>query len=120
IFNAWFVSGIAQGATWGTLAWTLSLSASYLIVLLSAPLLGAWADLRAGKRRLLLITSITCIVATGALGFCGPGDVALAIALLLISNVAYSAGENLIAAFLPELVRRDAMGRVSGWGWGLG
>lgn len=120
IFNAWFVSGIAQGATWGTLAWTLSLSASYLVVLLSAPLLGAWADLRAGKRKLLLITSTTCIVATGALGFCGPGDVALAIFLLLISNVAYSAGENLIAAFLPELVRKDAMGRVSGWGWGLG
>lgn len=120
IFSAWFVSGIAQGAKWGTLAWTLSLSASYLIVLLSAPLLGAWADLRAGKRRLLLIASGVCIVATGALGFCGPGDVALAIALLLISNIAFSAGENLIAAFLPELVQKNAMGKVSGWGWGLG
>ncbi len=120
IFNAWFVSGIAQGATWGTLAWTLSLSASYLIVLLSAPLLGAWADLRAGKRRLLLIASITCIVATFALGLCGPGDVALAIGLLLVSNIAYSVGENLIAAFLPELVNKEAMGKVSGWGWGLG
>jgi UMF1 family MFS transporter len=120
IFSAWFVSGIAQGANWGTLAWTLSLSASYLIVLLSAPVIGAWADLRAGKRRLLLISTSVCIVATGALGFCGPGDVALAIVLLLISNVAYSAGENLIAAFLPELVQKDAMGKVSGWGWGLG
>jgi UMF1 family MFS transporter len=29
-------------------------------------------------------------------------------------------GENLIAAFLPELVKPEAMGKVSGWGWGLG
>jgi len=120
IFNAWFVSGIAQGASWGTLAWTLSLSFSYLVVLLSAPLLGAWADLRAGKKRLLLASSLLCVLATGALGLVGPGDVALAIVLLVISNVAYSAGENLIAAFLPELVRKDAMGKVSGWGWGVG
>jgi MFS transporter, UMF1 family len=120
IFNAWFVSGIAQGADWGTLAWTLSLSVSYLIVLLSAPILGAWADLRAGKKRLLLLSSALCVLATGALGLVGPGDVALAIVLLIVSNVAYSAGENLIAAFLPELVRKDAMGKVSGWGWGIG
>ena len=29
-------------------------------------------------------------------------------------------GENLIAAFLPEIARGEAMGRVSGWGWSLG
>ena len=120
IFNAWFVSGIAQGAPWATLAWTLSLSACYLIVLLTAPLLGAFADLRAGKKRLLLIASLLCMSATAALGLCGPGDVALAIVLLILSNIGFSVGENLIAAFLPELARRDAIGKVSGWGWGVG
>src|SRR6478735_3753973 len=29
-------------------------------------------------------------------------------------------GENLIAAFLPELADSRAMGRVSGWGWAFG
>ena len=29
-------------------------------------------------------------------------------------------GESLIAAFLPELARDDAMGRVSGRGWSFG
>src|SRR6185369_14409647 len=29
-------------------------------------------------------------------------------------------GENLCAAFLPELSRPDALGKVSGWGWSLG
>jgi hypothetical protein len=34
------------------------------------------------------------------------------------SSTAY--GESLIAAFLPELARREAWGRVSGWGWSFG
>ena len=29
-------------------------------------------------------------------------------------------GENLTAAFLPELARPEALGRVSGWGWSWG
>ena len=37
-----------------------------------------------------------------------------------MSNVFYSYGESLTAAFLPELARREAMGRVSGWGWSFG
>src|SRR5690606_18755655 len=32
----------------------------------------------------------------------------------------YAWGESLIAAFLPELARPEALGRVSGWGWSFG
>jgi MFS transporter, UMF1 family len=39
---------------------------------------------------------------------------------IILSNVFYSYGESIIAAFLPELARREAMGRVSGWGWSFG
>jgi UMF1 family MFS transporter len=37
-----------------------------------------------------------------------------------LSNYFFGAGENLIAAFLPELADSRALGRVSGWGWSLG
>jgi UMF1 family MFS transporter len=37
-----------------------------------------------------------------------------------VSNYFFGAGENLIAAFLPELASSQAMGRVSGWGWSFG
>lgn len=120
VFNAWFVAGIAGGAAWATLAWTAALSLSYALNLLSSPLLGAWADLRAQKRGLLLSSTALCVAATAALSLCGPGDVALALALVVVSNFAFGMGENLIAAFLPELVKPQAMGKVSGWGWGLG
>ena len=58
--------------------------------------------------------------ATAALAVVGPGDLALAVAAIVLSNIFYSYGESLIAAFLPELARREAMGRVSGWGWSFG
>ena len=46
VFSAYFVAVVAAGAEWATLAWTLALSASYALVMLGGPLLGAWADLR--------------------------------------------------------------------------
>ena len=36
------------------------------------------------------------------------------------STIGFGSGENLIAAFLPEIASGEAMGRVSGWGWSLG
>ncbi|MCM2251941.1 MAG: MFS transporter, partial [Ramlibacter sp.] len=50
----------------------------------------------------------------------GPGSVALAMLLIVVSNTFYSYGESLTAAFLPELARPDALGKVSGWGWSFG
>lgn len=120
VFNAFFVGVIAGDASWATFAWTLALSASYALNMLTGPLLGAYADLRARKRELLVISTALCVLGTAALWLCGPGDVALALTIIVIGNFAFGMGENLIAAFLPELVKPEAMGKVSGWGWGLG
>jgi len=120
IFNAWFVSGIAGNAPWATFAWTAALSVSYLAIMVTAPLIGAWADARAAKKRVLAWTTAGCIVFTAALTLAGPGDVALAVALIVLSNFFFGTGENVIAAFLPELARGRALGKVSGWGWSLG
>jgi len=120
IFNAYFVSVVASNAPWATLVWTLSLALSYALIMLTAPLLGAYADAHAAKKRLLLATTIGCVMFTAALFFAGPGSLWLAIPLIVLSNFFYGSGENLIAAFLPELAREESIGRVSGWGWSLG
>ncbi|MDH5577972.1 MAG: MFS transporter [Betaproteobacteria bacterium] len=120
VYNAFFVAAIAGRAPWATFAWTAALSVSYLAVLLSAPLVGAWADAHAAKKRLLLYATVGCVLFTAALYFTSPGAVALAMALIVLSNFFFSTGENLIAAFLPELADSRAMGRVSGWGWAFG
>ncbi|MGH8722635.1 MAG: MFS transporter, partial [Burkholderiales bacterium] len=120
VFNAFFVAAVAGRAPWATFAWTAALSVSYLAVLLTAPLVGAWADAHAAKKRLLAYATAGCVLFTAALVFTGPGAVALAIALIILSNFFFATGENLIAAFLPELAEAKAMGRVSGWGWAFG
>ena len=120
VFNAYFVSVVAGNAEWATFAWTVALSISYAIVMVIGPLLGAWADAHASKKRVLAFSTAICIVGTTALAWTGPGAVAWAVVFIVISNVAYSMGENLIAAFLPELSRPEALGKVSGWGWSLG
>ena len=120
VFAAYFVGGVADGADWATLAWTSGLSVSYLIVMLTMPGLGAWADRVAGKRRMLMWVTAGCVISTAALSLVGPGQVALGLFILVLSNTFFSYGESLTASFLPELAKPEAMGRVSGWGWSLG
>ncbi|HUD33273.1 MAG TPA: MFS transporter, partial [Variovorax sp.] len=113
VFAAYFVGGIARGAPWATFAWTAALSISYAIVMVTMPAIGAWADRHAAKKRVLMLATAGCVVATAALAltprFAGggadvvPAGVALAMALLIVANVFYSYGESLTGAFLPEL-----------------
>lgn len=120
VFAAYFVGGIAGKAEWATFAWTLALSISYAIVMLTMPSIGAYADLRAAKKRLLMLVTAGCVLTTAALAFARPGSVLTAMLLIILSNTFYVYGESLIAAFLPELARPQSLGKVSGWGWGFG
>ena len=120
IFNAYFVSVVAGNAPWATFAWTLALSISYGLIVLTAPLVGAYADAWAAKKKLLLISTVGCVVFTAGLAFAGPKSLILSAALIVFSNFFYGTGENLVAAFLPELAKPKAIGKVSAWGWSLG
>ncbi len=120
VFSAYFVAEVAGDAPWATFAWTAALAVSYALIMLTAPLLGAWADAHAAKKRLLAATTLGCIIFTAAMALVGRGDITLAITLVILSNFFFGSGENLIAAFLPEIARGEALGRISGWGWGLG
>ena len=42
LFNTYFVAVVAGNAPWATFAWTATLSASYALIVLSAPVIGAY------------------------------------------------------------------------------
>lgn len=124
IFSAYFVgivvghSDFADGT--GTLLWSLAIGSANFIVMIFAPIIGAVADYRASKKTFLLLSSIGCVTATVALAWVGPGDIVAGMILVTASAIMFAFGENLIAAFLPELVPKEKMGRMSGYGWSLG
>jgi UMF1 family MFS transporter len=124
VFSAYFVGVVAgNGADRdgsATLLWTLATAIANGLIFLSAPVIGAVADAHASKKRFLAFTTIGCVVSTALLAFVGPGDVWLAMTLVVFSATMFGSGENLIAAFLPEISKPEQMGRISGYGWTLG
>lgn len=120
VYNAYFVGVVAEGQPHATLLWTVLIALSSLIVMLSMPALGAYADAHAAKKRLLAVSTAGCVISTIGLALAGRGEIWPAAIAVVLSNTFYSYGESLIAAFLPELARREALGRVSGWGWAFG
>ena len=65
VFNAYFV-GVVVGkdASWGTFAWTAAMSFSSLLIMLTAPSIGAWADERLAKKKLMALCTIGCVLTT--------------------------------------------------------
>ena len=124
IFSAYFVGVVAVGSEYesglSTLLWSLSIGLANFIVMLGAPVIGAVADYRACKKRFLLISSLVCVLSTALLASVGPGEIIWGMMLVVVSATMFAIGENLIAAFLPEIVPKENMGRMSGYGWSLG
>ena len=125
VFNAYFVAVVAAGANdgargAGTLYWTIAIAITNAVVLFSAPVIGAIADHRADKKRFLAVTTAGCVLFTALLATVGPGDIWLGMALVILATIMFHTGENLIAAFLPEIAPQEDMGRISGYGWALG
>lgn len=125
IFNPYFVqvaagegSGLAPGQ--GTFLLTLCISIASMLIVLSAPVIGTIADAHACKKRLLLVFTSICVLCTISLALVGRGAYLLGMIALTLANFSYGTAEDLAAAFLPELARREDMGRVSAFGWTIG
>lgn len=122
VFNAYFVGVIAADNSNGdaTLFWTINIAIANLLVLLSAPIIGAIADYGCYKKRFLAITTSGCVLFTAGLYFTGPGDIWLASILIILSSLMFFSGENIIASFLPDITKPENMGRTSAFGWTVG
>jgi UMF1 family MFS transporter len=104
----------------GNLLWSLALAASYLLVLVAAPVAGAIMDATRSRKRFLLASWMLTVITTAALYWVEPGLILLGMVLIVISNFGYAIGESFIASFLPDLGPPDRLGWISGLGWALG
>lgn len=122
VYSTFFVGVIAQELPSGdaTFLWTLTIAIANAIVLFSSPLIGAITDFSRNKKYFLRITVLGCTLFSALLYFTSPGDIALSMLFVIIASVMFFSGENLIAAFLPEISKPEDMGKLSGYAWALG
>ncbi|MBL9172945.1 MAG: MFS transporter [Verrucomicrobiales bacterium] len=117
LFSIFFSEVVVRDPAIDDRLWALTYGSSMLLCALLSPVAGAMADERAWKKASLIGTGFACGLLTCALAFIRPGQVALAMALYIPANFAFSIGENFLASFLPSLARPHEMARVSGFSW---
>jgi len=122
-YSVYFVQVVAADVSSPGLAerlWFWGYALSMLVVALVSPILGVWADIRAIKRRVLIVSTLLCVASTALLWFVMRGDVTLGLLIFGVANIGFDLGFVFCSAFLVELVAPQQMGRLSGYGWGFG
>jgi UMF1 family MFS transporter len=120
IYATFFTEVIASDSIRGTALWSRGVTATAIAVALLSPVFGALADRGGYRKRFLLVSTIGCIVGTAALYGVLPGEVGQALFWFVLANVSFEMGLVFYNAFLPDIAPPERIGRVSGYGWGLG
>jgi MFS transporter, UMF1 family len=122
VFSAYVTQKVAPDPVTGTTAWGYCMSLSALIGAVAAPIFGAIADQTGPRKPWIAAATALTVVAAALLWLVEPNPSFLLLALVLvgIGNFAFETSTVFYNAMLPELAGKDMIGRVSGWGWGLG
>lgn len=123
IYNTYFARTFAPSEEMGMALWSRGVIATAILVAILSPILGAVADRSGRRRRYLVLMTLICAGFTVLLTFVSPTHshaVLKALTIYVIANVAFELATVLYNSFLPELVSEDRIGRVSGYGWGIG
>lgn len=122
IFSVYFARGINGDETTGSALWGYAIGVSGLLVALLSPVLGAIAD-RTGRRKPWLAVLVGLTVGmTALLWFAEPDPSFTRYALILValSSTSFALCDVFYSAMLPSVAPPGMVGRLSGWGWGLG
>lgn len=113
-FPVWLSSELGAGPG----AFNYATAAGALVVVLTAPFLGAVADLRQRRKPYLILLTLVAVGLTVGLQFVG--TVAIAVALFVAANYTYQSALLFYNALLPGVSVGRGAGRVSGYGVGVG
>ena len=123
VYATYFTKAMAPDEVTGTAWWSRAVAVSAILTALISPLLGAAADRSGSRKRFLAISTVISAIATIMLAFVAPGMAyapVIALTLFVIAEVAFESGNVFYNAFLPTIASSERIGRVSGYGWGLG
>jgi len=128
LLPVWFAEAVVPegGVVWGgvtfsaTSLWGYASGLGALLVFLSAPFLGALADLRGNRRRWLAACFLPGSLATVMLFSALPGRVAWTLGLYLVASMGFVSANIFYDSFLPLIASPADRDRMSarGYAWG--
>lgn len=120
IYAVYFKNVVVDQAELGTALWGRAVSFSMLLVAIAAPILGAVADFSRAKKNFLIYFTVITVVFTFLLYYVKAGDISRGFWFFVIANFGFNCANVFYNALLPDITSRANLGKVSGWGWGIG
>ncbi len=120
VLPAYFSSVIYKGESSATAVWGIITTIAMLIVAVGSPILGAISDSANAKKKFWAFFMALGCIATAFFFFPGPGDTLFLSIVFIIANIGFTGSLVFYDAFLPHIVSRDRMDKVSaaGYAWG--
>ena len=117
-FSDYAAAGLTPVQATTRFAWVSTIAA--VIIALLGPPLGAFADARAAKKKMLAMALAVGVTATLLMASIGRGDWLYAALIFLVGNVAITASFVFYDSLLPHIAAHEEMDRVSTAGYALG
>ena len=109
-----------KGSVSATSLWGYASGLTSLLILLSAPVLGAIADKSQRKKAFLVTFCFLGSFLTSLLFFSSPSDIFYVLLIFCLAQYCFVGGNVFYDAFLPFLAKGTEMDRLSGNGYALG
>ena len=123
VFAPYFASAVADNPADGQALWGYATAAAGFVIALTAPLLGAIADVAGPRKPWIAVFGAMMAIAAAMLWFVVPGApdaVPLALVAFAVATVGVEYATVFNNAMMPTLVPPERLGRLSGTGWAVG
>lgn len=114
------VASLGLAPNLSTAYWAYASAISLFASAFFAPVIGAAADIRGSKKKMLLLFTLLGVFSSGAMAFVGPGDWRIALILLGAGNIGFTASIIFYDALLPSLAPPNRLDMISAQGYALG
>ena len=117
-FSAYAAAGLPPAVATARFAWATTIAVTITAIL--GPILGAIADYRAIKKRMLAVFVGIGVITTLMMGTIGRGEWTYAAVLFMVSNIAIASSFVFYDSLLPHIATPEEMDRVSTAGYAIG
>ena len=124
LFAPYFATTVVGDPAHGQTLWGYAAAAAGIVIAIGSPLLGARADGRGRRKPWIALFSLIFMACLATLWLAEPGAPKTTIWLVLGAFVVATAAVEFTTVFtnamMPTLVPHEQLGRLSGFGWGVG